>query len=196
MGYLSRCHSRPSGHHGVDGKHITTCPQRKNDGTTKLRELPFISGSFPPMSHDGRKVLLSAALSGEGMKRCRGLALLVGVLLVVGPPAVNAFPTVPEGLTPHSARNVRRVDGAGFGGFWRRHFGQRDEATKSLETNKSVKPDEQKEHTEYWGGPYWGYGARFGHPCEACRKECEFGKKTPTCDRCRMRCGWSDGIGR
>jgi hypothetical protein len=43
---------------------------------------------------------------------------------------------------------------------------------------------------EFWGGPYWGYGPRWGHPCEACRATCENDQEGSRCERCRVRCGW------
>ena len=43
---------------------------------------------------------------------------------------------------------------------------------------------------EFWGGPYWGYGPRWGHPCEACRATCENDREGSRCERCRVRCGW------
>jgi hypothetical protein len=42
----------------------------------------------------------------------------------------------------------------------------------------------------FWGGPYWGYGPRWGHACEACRSACEGGGEDSYCERCRIRCGW------
>jgi hypothetical protein len=123
------------------------------------------------------------------MKRWRGVALFWGILWVMGPQVAGAHPFALDDLKP-SSRSIRTVEGR----F--RQLAQRDEATRSLDLNKGVGPNERDGHTQYWGGPYWGYGARFGHPCEACREECGVGKKTPACERCRMRCGWSDGIGR
>lgn len=43
---------------------------------------------------------------------------------------------------------------------------------------------------DFWGGPYWGYGPRWGHPCESCRSTCEADRDSPRCERCRVRCGW------
>lgn len=43
---------------------------------------------------------------------------------------------------------------------------------------------------DFWGGPYWGYGPRWGHPCESCRATCEADEDGSRCERCRVRCGW------
>ena len=43
---------------------------------------------------------------------------------------------------------------------------------------------------DFWGGPYWGYGPRWGHPCEVCRTTCESDRDDTRCERCRIRCGW------
>jgi hypothetical protein len=43
---------------------------------------------------------------------------------------------------------------------------------------------------DFWGGPYWGYGPRWGHPCESCRATCEAEEDSSRCERCRVRCGW------
>jgi hypothetical protein len=43
---------------------------------------------------------------------------------------------------------------------------------------------------DFWGGPYWGYGPRWGHPCEVCRATCESDQEGSRCERCRVRCGW------
>lgn len=156
---------------------------KKTMGKTKLREPPFIYGSFHPMSHSGHKTSLSGVLSGEGMRRWRGVALLLSILCSMGLQRASALPLNPEGISPspHYFRPVEeRPDGA----------------TRKPEINKSMEPRKRNGQTQYWGGPYWGYGARFGHPCDVCRNECGAGKKTPDCERCRMRCGWSEGIGR
>lgn len=42
----------------------------------------------------------------------------------------------------------------------------------------------------FWGGPYWGYGPRWGHACESCRSSCASGEDNAQCQRCRVRCGW------
>lgn len=42
----------------------------------------------------------------------------------------------------------------------------------------------------FWGGPYWGYGPRWGHPCQTCRSDCESESEGARCERCRVRCGW------
>lgn len=43
----------------------------------------------------------------------------------------------------------------------------------------------------FWGGPYWGYGARLGHPCRWCGANCADGEGNDSrCRRCMSRCGW------
>jgi hypothetical protein len=42
----------------------------------------------------------------------------------------------------------------------------------------------------FWGGPYWGYGPRWGHRCESCRSDCAGDQESAGCKRCRVRCGW------
>jgi len=42
----------------------------------------------------------------------------------------------------------------------------------------------------FWGGPYWGYGARLGHPCRWCSSNCADGRNDERCRRCESRCGW------
>lgn len=42
----------------------------------------------------------------------------------------------------------------------------------------------------FWGGPYWGYGARLGHPCRWCSQNCAGGRDDERCRRCESRCGW------
>ena len=42
----------------------------------------------------------------------------------------------------------------------------------------------------FWGGPYWGYGPRWGHPCKTCRSDCESDEESRRCRKCRVRCGW------
>jgi hypothetical protein len=42
----------------------------------------------------------------------------------------------------------------------------------------------------FWGGPYWGYGPRWGHRCESCRSSCDGDQDSSSCKRCRVRCGW------
>lgn len=60
-----------------------------------------------------------------------------------------------------------------------------------------AEPDRREERksrrgigADFWGGPYWGYGPRWGHPCEACRATCEYDAEGARCERCRIRCGW------
>ena len=63
----------------------------------------------------------------------------------------------------------------GGGGGFRRFFGPRSEGNIN----------------RFWGGPYWGYGARFGHPCRWCSSNCTGGGgDDERCRRCISRCGW------
>lgn len=51
-------------------------------------------------------------------------------------------------------------------------------------------PDQEDSVNHFWGGPYWGYGARFGHPCRWCRANCtESDEPDDKCKRCISRCG-------
>lgn len=65
--------------------------------------------------------------------------------------------------------------------------------SKQMDEERNV-PGERKSRrsigAEFWGGPYWGYGPRWGHPCEACRATCEADQEGSRCERCRVRCGW------
>lgn len=42
----------------------------------------------------------------------------------------------------------------------------------------------------FWGGPYWGYGPRWGHRCETCKSNCDEDSGSRACKKCRIRCGW------
>ncbi|MGF1621579.1 MAG: hypothetical protein ACFCUR_13315 [Rhodomicrobiaceae bacterium] len=42
----------------------------------------------------------------------------------------------------------------------------------------------------FWGGPYWGYGPRWGHRCETCKSNCDEDNGSRACKKCRIRCGW------
>lgn len=52
-------------------------------------------------------------------------------------------------------------------------------------------PQEGRSINRFWGGPYWGYGARFGHPCRWCQSNCGDGEQDEArCRRCESRCGF------
>ena len=84
--------------------------------------------------------------------------------------------------------------------FWRKWFGRKKnsdnrrhrdyEKPKQSNKKRDVNKKRRKNGSRFWGGPYWGYGARLSHPCERCRSNCEGGKRGPYCRRCRARCGW------
>jgi len=38
------------------------------------------------------------------------------------------------------------------------------------------------------GGPYWGYGPRWGRNCDDCRARCADGSNNARCRRCRTEC--------
>jgi hypothetical protein len=64
---------------------------------------------------------------------------------------------------------------------------------KQVDTERNVLGERKSRKgigAEFWGGPYWGYGPRWGHPCEACRATCESDREGSRCERCRVRCGW------
>jgi hypothetical protein len=119
------------------------------------------------------------------MKRCLGLLLLLSTLLVVEPQCTQAFPAKmgEPGWLP--ARSIQHTaEHGGLGSFWRhRFFRPPPDKGITLGERKGV-------GARFWGGPYWGYGARLGHPCDACRSTCQGGEKSAYCERCRIRCGW------
>ncbi len=114
------------------------------------------------------------------------LSLLLAIHLVATPPEAVAAPAVAvadafDRTAPESVTLVGERSGRYF--FWRRWKGRKHGKARRRGEHKSL-------GARFWGGPYWGYGARLGHPCKICRKACRGGKKSARCNRCRSRCGW------
>ena len=71
--------------------------------------------------------------------------------------------------------------------------GDEEPAAKQTDNERNILGERKSRKSigaEFWGGPYWGYGPRWGHPCEACRATCETDGEGSRCERCRVRCGW------
>ncbi len=118
------------------------------------------------------------------MKRCLCFLALFCSLVLAGGQAGFAFPSGSEGTVLVKARAVVQIedDRGGRGGGRRFRFGRGD----------FDKPRERRSigAGTFWGGPYWGYGPRWGHACKSCRSSCEDGGDNARCERCRLRCGW------
>lgn len=109
------------------------------------------------------------------MKRCFCLAIIIAGMLTASGNAVSASAFM-----------------AAFGG----------NPTASIvvladDHDKDARPDPKDQKSirrglgaRFWGGPYWGYGPRWGHPCRQCRTICESEDDSADCRRCRLRCGW------
>jgi hypothetical protein len=148
------------------------------------RDLPFICGSFRPMSYNDDKASVSGALWGRRMNRYLGLLLLLGTLLIAAPRSASAVPHgAAQAGAPLPVHSVELVSERHGFFFWRRHFYGRPRPDVGVFERKGV-------GARFWGGPYWGYGARWGHPCDNCRSACVGGERSAYCERCRMRCGW------
>lgn len=122
------------------------------------------------------------------MLRWLNIWLFFAVLAVAGAPGASAAPHIEAGYAvSHQQLVIEARDNGGWGGFfWRRRAVQddrRDEGRGDRASRKTI-------GAQFWGGPYWGYGARLAHPCEACRSNCKGGGGESYCDRCRARCGW------
>jgi hypothetical protein len=116
------------------------------------------------------------------MKRCLCLLLVMSYLLVAASPAAFAFGRLAEaysGLSEQSLADPADDDSG---------RGERRVESEDLRDKKERK----SLGARFWGGPYWGYGPRWGHPCESCRAACEGDDEDDgnRCRRCRMRCGW------
>jgi hypothetical protein len=68
--------------------------------------------------------------------------------------------------------------------------GKNRQALRVDRENLSEKKERRGVGAGFWGGPYWGYGPRWGHRCETCRSACEEDGDEARCQRCRIRCGW------
>jgi hypothetical protein len=89
-------------------------------------------------------------------------------------------------LKTESIVRVQNRERLGF--FWRRRAPAEQRENKGGE-NKGY-GERRGLGAQFWGGPYWGFGARLGHPCQTCRSTCEGGSRSAACERCRTRCGW------
>ena len=113
------------------------------------------------------------------MKRRFCLLLMLAAVLLAGPGEFSALMATDLGAEPPAITTVQ-------GGDEQPETRQRDSERNILGERKSRKSI----GAEFWGGPYWGYGPRWGHPCEACRATCETDQEGSRCERCRVRCGW------
>lgn len=109
------------------------------------------------------------------MKRCFCLALIIAGTLAANGEAAFASPFAPVLGENLAANNVVLAD---------------DNAERRQRDPKDRKRAPKGLGARFWGGPYWGYGPRWGHPCRQCRSTCESGKDSSECRRCRLRCGW------
>ena len=114
------------------------------------------------------------------MKRRFCFLLLLAAVFLAGPGEFSALMATDLGAEPPSITTVQG------GGDEQPETRQRDSERNILGERKSRKSI----GAEFWGGPYWGYGPRWGHRCEACRATCETDQEGSRCERCRVRCGW------
>lgn len=129
------------------------------------------------------------------MKRWFCLSLLAALLLAARLPAA-AGPGLPDAslLSRTEIRSdiiVRAADGERRFFFWRRRAApdSRDSRVQP-DARPKAQQDGKPVGARFWGGPYWGYGTRLGHPCQTCSTACKGGEQSAACDRCRSRCGW------
>jgi hypothetical protein len=115
------------------------------------------------------------------MKRCFCILFMLAAVFLAGPqgmPVLTAADLTgadaPAGTTVQQAPDEQRAA---------KHPEQERNVSGERKSRKSI-------GAEFWGGPYWGYGPRWGHPCEACRATCETDREGSRCERCRVRCGW------
>lgn len=114
------------------------------------------------------------------MKRWICLLLIMSGVLLAG------LQTASSHMSIAKAFSTPAEDGLAY-------TGDDDNSRKTLRAERN-KLDDKKERkglgATFWGGPYWGYGPRWGHACESCRTGCEGGQNSARCERCRVRCGW------
>jgi hypothetical protein len=124
------------------------------------------------------------------MKRCLCFLLMLAAVILAGPREISALMaadragaeapalTTAQGTDEESA--PRQVDDDQL-------------APKQRDSERNILGERKSRRgigADFWGGPYWGYGPRWGHPCEACRATCESDREGSRCERCRVRCGW------
>lgn len=113
------------------------------------------------------------------------LAFLTLAVLAAQPgrafsPAARSFATLAEFNLP----DLSRIEDQGQGQGRERRFQRFDQG------NMADRKERKGLGAGFWGGPYWGYGPRWGHRCEACRTDCDGDQDGAGCKRCRVRCGW------
>jgi hypothetical protein len=114
------------------------------------------------------------------MKRCLCLLLMTVVMMVAGARNPSARPALPDAGAFSQTGLAMQVS-------------EEDRIRKLPAPDRSAVGEGKQRKgmgAEFWGGPYWGYGPRWGHPCQTCRAECESDRDGNRCERCRLRCGW------
>jgi hypothetical protein len=140
----------------------------------------FIAGSFEFAFHHAEGGGLTGILNGEWMKRRFCFVLMLAAAFLAGPGGIPAL--MATDLPGGEAPAVTTVQS-----------GEEQAEPKQMESERNVLGERKRRKSigaEFWGGPYWGYGPRWGHPCEACRVTCENDREGSRCERCRVRCGW------
>jgi hypothetical protein len=122
----------------------------------------------------------------------RGIWILLAFLTfaVAAAQPGHAFSPAGEGyaaLADFGLPDLSRVQDQGEGkGQGRGH----ERRIQQFDQGNLAERKERKGLGGFWGGPYWGYGPRWGHRCESCRADCDGDQNGPGCKRCRIRCGW------
>ena len=115
------------------------------------------------------------------MKRCICLLLLSFTFGLGGPGGASAVPFASLELAAfEDGQQVRHAD-------------DRKEGKRLVEPGKKKgRGGSLREGVgaRFWGGPYWGYGPRWGHRCETCKADCDENSGGSSCKKCRIRCGW------
>jgi hypothetical protein len=140
----------------------------------------FMTGSFAFLFHLRQDGGDGCHLQGEWMKRCLFLLLMTVAFMLPDAASLRAWPAAGgdevAGRAPLAAPVAEEDRGGRERGGDRNSLGEK-------KRRKGI-------GAEFWGGPYWGYGPRWGHPCNTCRAECESDQGSARCQRCRVRCGW------
>lgn len=114
------------------------------------------------------------------MKPLFYLLLVLGVLALAPGRDSHAFTSNVQHLAAAGLHDLDSVEDDGKSG----------RTVRADRENLSEKKERRGAGAGFWGGPYWGYGPRWGHPCEACKSSCEEDGEEARCRRCRIRCGW------
>jgi hypothetical protein len=161
----------------LGGAMASRAETRPRHASGKCRAL-FITGSFARHFNKASRIGFFPVFGDQRMTwRC--YAILMFVLALFTHPYAAAF-AGDEGrgagwvqIQRHNSPGDRGGDGPGRG--QRRPYPDRPEGREN----------------RFWGGPYWGYGARLGHPCRWCGANCADGEGNDSrCRRCMSRCGW------